>query len=150
MTDALIVYGSTTGNSKNTADIIKKTLKSKGYKVTKKNVSAADIDELDKEYDLMIFGCSTWSFDEEDKFELQSGFLPFFDKMGKHKFKNKKIGVFGCGDSSYKHFCSAVNKIEDLVTKNDGQLAGSSLKVDGNPYEHDKEIKKWVNTLANL
>ncbi|MCP4158936.1 MAG: flavodoxin [Deltaproteobacteria bacterium] len=127
--------------------VIRDSLKKNGFKVTKRNVLNTEINELDKDYDLMLFGCSTWSFGE-DEFEMQSGFKPFYNEIGQYQFINKKIGVFGCGDSSYKYFCSAVDQIEELISSKNGSLAGSSLKVDGDPFRNSTDINKWVSTLV--
>ncbi len=82
------------GNTKNTADIIKKSLKKKVLKLQKEMFQILKSMNWINDYDLMIFGCSTWSFGEEE-FEMQSGFKPFYKEMSKHTFENKKIGVFG-------------------------------------------------------
>ena len=144
MTNSIIIYGSTTGNTEDTANIIEQTLKNKGVDVTTMDVSDADISALDKDYDLYLFGCSTWG---DDEIELQEDFVPFYEAMGNYQFANKKVGVFGCGDSSYTYFCGAVDQIEEAVSNNNGVIVNSSLKIDGDPVENNDYIIEWVDEV---
>lgn len=144
MTNSIIIYGSTTGNTEDTANIICRTLESKGVEVTTMDVTDTDISALNKDYDLYLFGCSTWG---DDEVELQEDFVPFYNDMGKHQFANKRVGVFGCGDSSYTYFCGAVDQIEEVVSDNNGLIVNPSLKIDGDPVENSDYILEWVDEV---
>jgi flavodoxin short chain len=140
----LTIYGSTTGNTETTAEIIEQTLSAKGFDVTTKDVSSISPEETSG-YDILLLGCSTWG---EDELELQDDFLCFYDNMDKAAFSEKKTAVFGCGDSSYTYFCGAVDAIEDKVKQLGGKLIAEGLKIDGDPDDNLDEIKSWANKIA--
>jgi flavodoxin short chain len=108
MASALIVYGSTTGNTEYAADVAEKVLSGEGFSVKKINASAAKPDGLCAGYDLILFGCSTWG---SDSIELQEDFVPLFEKLDAAQTQGKNTAVFGCGDSSFTYFCGAVDAI---------------------------------------
>jgi flavodoxin short chain len=145
MNTILIVYGSTTGNTETTAEIIEKTLSQKGFDVTLKDVSYISPKET-KGYDIVLLGSSTWG---EDEIELQDDFASFYDEMDKADLSGRKAAVFGCGDSSYTYFCGAVDAIEDKVKELGGELISEGLKIDGDPDDSIEEIKSWAEKIAN-
>lgn len=145
MDKILIVYGSTTGNTETTAEIIEKTLSSKGFDVTSKDVSFISPEETSG-YDILLLGSSTWG---DDEIELQDDFLPFYDDMKKADLSGRKVAVFGCGDSSYTYFCGAVDAIEDKVRDLGGNLIADGLKIDGDPDDSMDEIKSWAEEIGN-
>ncbi|MCP4114583.1 MAG: flavodoxin [Desulfobacteraceae bacterium] len=145
MTSALIIYGSTTGNTEFTAEEIETALKESNVDITLKNVTDAGVEELEKEFDLYLLGASTWG---EDEIELQEDFVDFFDDMkDAPSFEGKRFAVFGCGDSSYDYFCGAVDAIEERVKAKGGTLVAEGLKIDGDP-ETD-EIKEWTESVVS-
>ena len=75
MNTALIIYGSTTGNTESVADTISKDLSNANYKTQKINVSDVDVDILNEAFDLYLLGSSTWG---EDEIEFQEDFAPFY------------------------------------------------------------------------
>ena len=102
MSNTLIIYGTTTGNTEMLAEKIASVLKSVGVETTLKNVTDVAVREL-LEYDVILFGSSTW----EDG-ELQDDFADFYSDLERMDLKGKKAAVFGPGDSSYEHFCESV------------------------------------------
>lgn len=146
MSTALIIYGSTTGNTEFTAETIESYLADKGaYEVTVKNVSDTSVSELDDAYDLYLLGCSTWG---EDEIELQEDFESFYEDLnGDLNLSGKKFAVFGCGDSSYEYFCGAVDVIEERVEKLGASLVTESLRIDGEPEEN--EINEWAQDVIH-
>lgn len=143
MSKALIVYGSTTGNTETAAEYIADTLSGKGLEVVTKDAANAEVAGLGDGYDLLLLGSSTWG---EDEIELQDDFVPLYDDLDKAAIKDRKVAVFGCGDSSYTYFCGAVDAIEEKVGELGGNLVSDSLKIDGDP-ERD-EIVSWAETVA--
>ena len=145
MTTALIIYGSTTGNTEFTAEEIETTLKDSNLEITLKNVTDAGVEELEKKFDLYLLGASTWG---EDEIELQEDFIDFFDDMkNAPPFDGKRFAVFGCGDSTYDYFCGAVDAIEERITAKGGTLVVEGLKIDGDP-ETD-EIREWTESIVS-
>ncbi len=144
MAKALIVYGSTTGNTEYVADIAESVLKSSGFEVTKSNVSSVSAAGLCDGYDLSLFGCSTWG---DDSIELQDDFIPLFDDLDKINAGGKKTAVFGCGLSDYTHFCGAVDAIEQKLNAL-GATVVDTLKIDGDPQTERAEIEAWAKRVA--
>jgi len=142
MAKALVVFGSTTGNTESVAEYVAKTLESEGMSVDVKNVSGVKAAGLADGYDLVVFGSSTWG---DDDIELQEDFQPFFEELDKANLSGKKVAVFGCGDSSYTHFCGAVDAIEEKVGQLGADVVAASLKIDGSP-EKDEAVS-WAKDV---
>ena len=145
MKKALIVYGSSTGNTEFAAETIESFLSENGYEVVLTDVSNTGIDIFDEPYDLYLLGCSTWG---EDEIELQEDFEPFYTEMtGSLSLEKKRFALFGCGDSTYTYFCGAVDLLEERVQRLGGNLIPDSLRIDGEPEE--EEIREWTEGVIN-
>ncbi|HCY88293.1 MAG TPA: flavodoxin [Desulfobacteraceae bacterium] len=146
MSNALIIYGSTTGNTAYTAETIAAYLTANGgYEVSLKSVADIDVSELNDAWDLYLLGCSTWG---EEEIELQEDFESFYEGLtGDLNLSGKKFAVFGCGDSSYEYFCGAVDVIEERVQKLGATLVADSLRIDGEPEE--EEINEWTRDVIH-
>ena len=145
MSTALIVYGSSTGNTEFAAETIDAALTDHGYEVTLMDVAHTGVEILSKSFDLYLLGCSTWG---DDDIELQEDFESFFEEMkAPLSLRGKNYAVFGCGDSSYTYFCGAVDEIESRVEKLGGRIVGQSLRIDGDP--EPEEIKEWVGDVVH-
>lgn len=145
MSKVLIVYGSTTGNTEAVAEQISDILKDKGADVTMKNVVNAIVAELGNGYDLTVLGSSTWG---DDDIEFQEDFEVFYEDLDKAELKDKKVAIFGCGDSSYEHFCGAVDLLEEKVETLGGQIVGEPLRIDGDPEESSSDIDDWAAEIC--
>nr|WP_321396558.1 flavodoxin [uncultured Desulfobacter sp.] len=145
MSSALIIYGSTTGNTESVADIISTDLSKADYTIKKINVADVDVDILNEAFDLYLLGSSTWG---DDEIEFQEDFAPFYEKMnGELNLSGKKFAVFGCGDSSYEYFCGAVDALEERLAKLGASLVCESLRIDGEPEQ--SEINEWIQDVIN-
>ena len=145
MTNVLIIYGSTTGNTEFVAETIHESFKSKEHSVTLSNATDVSADILKNKFDLYLLGCSTWGGDE---IELQEDFESFYEDLsGDVSLIGKRFAVFGCGDSSYTFFCGAVDAIEDRISRLGGALVYDSLRVDGDPEV--QEINEWIEGVVN-
>ncbi len=146
MAKALIVFGSTTGNTERVANQVADVMKGKGLDVTVKNVTDAKAEELGGEYDLTLLGSSTWG---DSEIEFQEDFQEFFDnEIGKADLKGKKVAVFGCGDSSYEFFCGAVDELEEKAKELGATVVGVGLKIDGDPDDASSDIDDWAADVA--
>ncbi|MFW5734344.1 MAG: flavodoxin [Oceanidesulfovibrio sp.] len=142
MSKALIVYGSTTGNTESVSSTIAKVLKGGGVDVDLKDASDVTADGLADGYDAVLFGCSTWG---DDEVELQEDFIPLYESFDKVGLSGKKVAVFGCGDSSYEYFCGAVDAIEEKSKELGATIISMSLKIDGDP--DDNEVVGWAKDV---
>jgi flavodoxin I len=145
MVKALIVYGSTTGNTEAVAEQIGKFFQGSGIDVTVKNVTATKVEELGAGFDLTMLGSSTWGADD---IEFQEDFAPFFDELDSAALKGKKVAIFGCGDSSYEHFCGAVDLLEEKMLNLGANLLNEPLRIDGDPEDAAPEILSWITEIT--
>ncbi len=147
MATALIVYGSTTGNTEGVANTIAEELEAKDVETVVKNAADATIEELGNGYDLTLLGSSTWG---EDEIEFSADFEPYYESLdGATQLKDKKVGLFGCGDSSYEYYCGAVDKLEETMEKLGAKVVNESLRIDGDPDDVDSEIRDWAKEIAD-
>lgn len=140
MASVLIVYGSTTGNTAYTAEVLDRVLAGAGNSVKTVDAAQAAADGLCEGYDAVLFGCSTWG---DEEIEMQDDFIPLFDSLESSGVKGKKTAVFGCGDSSYTYFCGAVDEIEKKLEELGAELVTDGLKIDGDPHTAKEDIESW-------
>ena len=143
MSKAILIYGSTTGNTEQLKDSVESGLKSAGWDVTVKNVKDVDINEV-KDYDLVVLGCPTWGDGE-----LQEDFIDFYENMTEDIFKDKKAAVFGPGDSELypDTFCEAVNMLESKLNECGAKIVADGLMVDGSVEAAAGEAEEWSASI---
>ena len=146
MADVLIVYGSTTGNTASVAERVGKTLSGGGHTVTLLDAAKAKADNLCQGRDCVLFGCATWG---DADIELQPDFVPLFDDFDRIVAKGCKTACFGCGDSSYTHFCGAVDVIKARLAELGADIIGPELKIDGDPDGAGEDIDAWARTVLS-
>jgi len=146
MANALVVYGSTTGNTEAVAIRIGEILSGKDIFVTVKNVLDAKVADLGNGYDLTLLGASTWG---DDEIEFQEDFEPFFNDLDGANLKEKKVALLGCGDSSYEYFCGAVDELEEKMEKLEANVVNVSLRIDGDPDDVESEVVVWAEEVAS-
>jgi len=159
----LLVYGSSTGNTKNVADAIKSELGDAVDHV--KNIT--DIHPVDlAQFDKVIVGVPTWHIGEIQ--EDWGSVLPEIEALN---FQGKKVAVFGLGDGKgYPE--TYVDAMHELVEKfekkgaqlvglwptegydfkkskaiRDGKFLGLVIDVENQDHLSDKRVKAWVSQL---
>lgn len=145
MAKAFIVYGSTTGNTESVAKQIGKVLTQEGVEVCIQDVAKTKVEELGAGYDITLLGASTWG---DAEVEFQEDFASFFEEMDKVDLKDKKVAVFGCGDSSYTHFCGAVDQLQEKIEDMGGKVVNDPLKIDGDPGDAASDVVSWAQEVA--
>ena len=156
-----IFYGSTTGNTETAAEAINDELG--GLATHLANVDDTDPQDL-LEYDVLIFGISTWNIGE-----LQADWEYFLPKMEGLDLTGKKIALFGLGDAfGYaENFLDALGLLWDEVKKcgapeligvwptegytfdesvgkfDEDHFLGLGLDEDNEPDLHDERIAAW-------
>ncbi len=143
MAKALIVFGSTTGNTEAVAKQIGQVLTQKGLEVSIQEVSRTKVEDLGDGFDITLLGSSTWG---DSEIEFQEDFAPFYEAMDQANLKGKKMAIFGCGDSSYEFFCGAVDLLEEKVGALGGQIVNEPLRIDGDPIM--AEVTDWAQEVA--
>ncbi len=144
----LLVYATNSGTTMSTAQAVNDKLVAKGYAVTMKE--ARDCSEADfSSPDAIVIGSPSWDFEGHEGMPHED-WLPLMEKLKTQTLENKKFAVFGLGDSSYKHFCGAVDHMEELVKTVKGTLVVPSLRVDkfySDQTGNMDKINAWADSL---
>ncbi|MEC1262322.1 flavodoxin [Bacillus swezeyi] len=134
MGKVLLVYASMSGNTEAMADLIEKGLLEGEAEVDRHE--AMDVDaELFNDYQHIVFGAYTWGDGE-----LPDEFLDIYEDMEGMDFKDKTFAVFGSGDTSYEHFCGAVDILEDKIKELGGNVGLPSVKIEMNPEGEEENM----------
>lgn len=145
MKKALIIFGTTTGNTESMSEMIEQVLMDAGCETEVKNVVDAEVADLTAEHDVLLLGCAAYG---DDTIELQEDFDDFYRQLDGAQLNGKKVAVFAPGDSSYENFCGSVDMLEDKMEALGGELVADGLKVDGDPDDSKDEIVQWAKSVA--
>jgi flavodoxin short chain len=145
MKKALIIYGSTTGNTEDMAGMVKGELEQSDFEAEVKDVTQASVADLGADHDLLLLGCPAYG---DDEIELQEDFADFYDQLNGVQLKEKPFAVFAPGDSSYEYFCGSVDMLEEKMAELGGKRVTDGLKIDGDPGDYQAEIASWTNSIA--
>lgn len=161
MANIKVIFGSTTGNTQNAAELIAVELGGEA-------INAADAAAGDFDADLLILGSSTWGIGE-----LQDDWIGAIEILEKVDLKGKKVALFGEGDQMgfSDSFIDAVGTLYQKVTELgaevigywdaeayehsgstaeiDGKFAGLALDEDNEPELTSERIKKWCAQLKS-
>jgi flavodoxin I len=144
MATAIVIYGSTTGNTEELSADVVNGLEKGGLDVTVLEVTEADVNML-SDYDLIVLGSSTWG-----EGDLQEDFLDFYDEMDGVSLAGKKAAVFGAGDSDLypDTFCEAVNILEKKLKECGAKIVIEGLKIDGDVLDALDDAEAWGVNVA--
>jgi flavodoxin short chain len=145
MKKALIIFGTTTGNTENMAEIIQQTLEESGFETEMKNVTDAVVEDLTAGHELLLLGCPAYG---DEEIELQEDFEKFYEQLDRVNLNGKKFAVFAPGDSSYEHFCGSVDMLEGKIETLGGEMVAEGLKIDGDPDASADEINEWAMNVG--
>jgi flavodoxin I len=145
MNTALIIYGSTTGNTENMAEMIQKMLENSDFEVDIRNVTDAAVEDLAAEHALLLLGCPAYG---DEEIELQEDFAEFYEQLNGIKLDGRPYAVFAPGDTSYEYFCGSVDMLEEKMDELGGRRVVDGLKIDGDPADAEDEIGEWTRSAA--
>lgn len=151
----LIVYATNSSGTLIASELVRDVLLKHGHAVTLQRANEVQPQEL-KRHDLVILASCSWERFEGKKRldgQLQQHMYELSQKLTGKIFPGKRFAVFGLGDSSYTHFCGAVDKLVQLVDDLGGELVGEALKIDGwffHPERNEKFITEWANELVRV
>ena len=76
--------------------------------------------------------------------ELQDDFIPLYENMEAMGLSGVKLSAFASGDSSYTHFCGAVDAIEATGKDLGAQIVAEGLKVDGTVSDAPDAVQEFA------
>lgn len=147
MTDILIVYGSTSGNTELVCETIAKVLDELGHNVLLQRVEQTQVEEL-RQHDLVILGASTYGHGI-----LQDQFIPFAEKMKSLDLSGKDFAVVGLGDSKYdaEYNIESAVILENIVLQQGGKLIAPALMINKSPIPKlSKIVPSWAEGVHGL
>ena len=147
MKKILTIFGSTTGNTLEMAEIIGRRLAKAGIETHLKDVTDAVPEDLTAGYALVLLGCPAYG---DNEIELQEDFEDFYGQMGDIDLEGRQFAVFAPGDSSYEHFCGSVDMLEAKIEELGGDLVSYGLRIDGDPRSAEEQIEEWADSIAEL
>ena len=72
---------------------------------------------------------------------------PLFEAFDRIGVKGVKTACFASGDSSFEHFCGAVDVIEARLNELGGIQILEGLKLDGNLSSNGSDVEDWASRL---
>ncbi len=146
--NVLLVYATNSGTTMTTAQTVNDKLTGKGHQVTMKEARDTTPVDFDTPQAIVI-GSPSWDFEGNEGMPHED-WLPLMEKLKTKTLENKPFAVFGLGDSSYKHFCGAVDHLEEMVKTMKGKLLVPSLRIDkfySDQTGNMDKINEWADSL---
>jgi len=149
MSKVLISFATMSGNTEKVAAYLSSELPKI---VPETQISLVNMMELTEEqfseHDLNILGSSTWTDGELNPISEE-----FFSRLKDSSIDLSalKFAIFGLGESYYPQFCTAVDKMTEVIKQKNGLILGEPLKIDG--YVDDNTLfsaTEWVSKIINL
>jgi flavodoxin I len=131
-----LFYGSTTGKTQSTAEMIQEKFGGESI-VALHDVSEVKDGSEFNDYQYLIIGSPTW-----DVGELQADWQGYYDELDDLNFSGKKIAYFGTGDQiGYsENFQDAMGILEEKFTKLGGKTVGY-WSAEGYDFEASKAVQ---------
>lgn len=156
-----VLYGSSTGNTKEAAELIARELEGTAISIT-------DAKTADFKADLLVFGTSTWGIGD-----LQDDWASAMAVLEKIDWKNQKVALFCMGDQIgfADSYIDGVRVIYDLLVKEGAVMLGKwsvcgyrynssraqigdcfvglALDADNEMEKTPERVKAWCSQLRN-
>lgn len=165
MSKKVIIYGTSTGVTKDVASKIQKAI---GEDIALIDIANAKVDDFTSA-DFLILGASTTGYGD-----LQDDWESFLPKLDSVDLSGKTVAIFGLGDSSsYSDtFANSMKPLYDAVVKAkakvvgavstegytfddsasvvDGNFVGLALDEDNEYDQTDERISAWVSDISKF
>ena len=141
--DVTILYGSQTGNAQGIAEKAKKTLDSKGFKVTVSSMSDFKPNNLKKLENLLIV-VSTHG--EGEPPDTAITFYEFVHGKRAPKLDGLRYSVLSLGDSSYEFFCQTGKDFDKKLEELGGTRIHPRVDCD---LDYDDPAAAWVEGVLS-
>lgn len=146
-----IIFATNSGGTAAASQIIADELKAHTLNpIIKQAVEStpADLDSAE----IILLGSPSWDYENKEGYPHED-MIKFMDSCQNSSVPGKKFAIFGLGDSSYMHFCGAVDHLEAFVKKLGGTLLIPSIRIDGFYYNQEKNtqaLKDWATQIAMI
>lgn len=147
----LLMYATNSGGTFSASQYLSDMLSAPDSPVTMKEaLEVTSPSELDQ-YDLVILASPSWDYNG-DEGQPHEHFMTFMDMTKEKLYEGRAFAIVGLGDSSYTHFCGAVDHLEKWVNDKKGKLLVSSLRIDGYYYKPDSNdfLKTWAEGMQKV
>lgn len=146
--NVLLLYATNSGGTQQASQTVASLLQEKGHTVTVKNPKESNADEVIGA-GLVIFASPSWDYQDKEG-QPHEDFFSLLQSLEGKTMDGKLFAIVGLGDSSYSHFCGAVDEFEKVVAGLKGKLIVPSLKIDGyylHMDENNQAVKDWTSKL---
>ena len=139
-----LFFGSSTGCGEGVANLIKQIIEGAEKAEVEVQVVSADSAKVMENYELLIFGASTWNIGE-----LQDDWALKFPELDSVNFAGRKIAFYGCGDQyGYSNsFVDSIGIIGEKVAQRGGTIV--AWWPDGE-YEYEFSRGAFEKTFMGL
>lgn len=143
----LLIYATNSGSTEMAANEIMQRLQKK-HEVTMKRVSESTNEDI-QTAEIVVLGSPSWDSDGKEG-QPHDDFFTFKEHVDTSLFKDKPVAVFGCGDSSYKIFCGAVDELTTWTNEWGAKSITEPLRMDKYYYQlaqNQELIEKWTEAF---
>ncbi len=137
----LIVFETQNGTAQYVAEVMQKQLNDLGHQVMLHSIKAKGMKPDISGFDVVLYGAPTY----DDGLLEQT--MRNYITQDHPDLSQKKVAVFGLGNSFYPQFCYAAPILAEWVKENKGTLLLEPLKIDAFP-DNLEPITSWVSQLA--
>ena len=135
-----VFFASMSGSTEAIADIITDELREQNQDVTLVDLIEIPTATELLNYDLTFIGMYTWG--DGDYPDECLDIIEELEQLNLHK---QAFAIFGSGDTSYPEFCGALDKLNQLIKEQGGNVVMEPLRIDFAPgKEEEAEIRKFV------
>ena len=143
-----LLYGTLSGSTMTAAGVVSEVLTAAGHQVDSIMVDGATKDQI-KESQVVILGSPSWEDEGKDGQPLPD-MTKFLKSLTPEDLAGKKVAIFGLGDTSYQHFCGAVDVMTELLKVNGASPVIEPVRIDRyySLPDNENKIRAWAETLA--
>ena len=144
-----ILYETYSNATEEVVEIVSNNLKNNNQSVTVQRLRDLKDPQSILGHDLVIFATPSW-FERGKEGQPHISFLEFMDHMKDVSLKDVKTAFIGLGDSTYGHFCGAIDLLESYCRERESNVVAPTLKLDSFYSNIERETKKLEEWLAQL
>lgn len=143
-----LLYGTLSGSTMTAAGIVSDVLTAAGHQVDSIMVDGATKDQI-KDAQLVILGSPSWEDEGKDGQPLPD-MTKFLKTLTAEDLAGKKVAIFGLGDTSYQHFCGAVDVMTELLKVNGASPVIEPVRIDRyySLPDNENKIRSWAEALS--